>query len=227
MAGGAAKAAKGAGSLGSKLTLLGTAAAAWDQAKKVANPKDNLLTSLQQLGRSVSKATGDKTAPGGRHGYRQSGGTSTGAKPANAAKAKPAIPASRDLMNSGSSDKRFEKPKASDPARTRSTGSSGSSTSSGSSSPRSLPRPSLRAAMASSDAGMKNQDKNYRGNLFEKTFGYKPGQAPDQTKTAKNFDTKSDLYSPSTKVDGSKLDAKKIDQKKVNEYGRRKRRYND
>jgi hypothetical protein len=81
--------------------------------------------------------------------------------------------------------------------------------------------------MASSDAGMKNQDKNYRGSLFEKTFGYKPGQAPDQTKTAKNFDTKSDLYIPSTKVDGSNLDAKKIDQKKVNEYTRRKRRYND
>jgi hypothetical protein len=29
---------------------------------------------------------------------------------------------------------------------------------------------------------MKNQDKNYRGNLFEKTFGYKKGEAPDQVK---------------------------------------------
>jgi hypothetical protein len=43
----------------------------------------------------------------------------------------------------------------------------------------------------------------------------------------KKFDTKSDVYTPSTKVDGSGLDAKKIDQKKVNEYDRRKRKYND
>lgn len=47
---------------------------------------------------------------------------------------------------------------------------------SSSSSSRSTP-PASRPA---SDAGMKNQDKNYRGNLFEKTFGYKKGEAPDQ-----------------------------------------------
>ena len=29
-----------------------------------------------------------------------------------------------------------------------------------------------------------NQDKSYRGNLFEKTFGYKKGQAPDQRNKA-------------------------------------------
>lgn len=86
---------------------------------------------------------------------------------------------------------------------------------------------SSSAPSTSSNAGMKNQDKNYRGSLFEKTFGYKPGQAPDQLKMKDNFDTKSDIYSPSTKVDGSKLDALKIDQKKVNEYTRRKRRYSD
>jgi hypothetical protein len=73
---------------------------------------------------------------------------------------------------------------------------------------------------------MKNQDKNFRGNLFEKTFGYKRGEAPDQVKNKpSNFDTKSDVYTPSTKVDGSKLNALKIDQKKVSEYNRRKGRY--
>ena len=43
----------------------------------------------------------------------------------------------------------------------------------------------------------------------------------------KKFDTKSDVYTPNTKVDGSGLDTKKIDQKKVDEYKRRKSRYYD
>jgi len=81
---------------------------------------------------------------------------------------------------------------------------------------------------------MKNQDKNFRGNLFEKTFGYKPGNAPDQTRARQdkaanpsNFDTKSDTYQPQTKVDGSQYADKKPDMKKVNEYDRRKKRYYD
>lgn len=220
----AAKAAKGVGSLGSKLTLVGTAAAAIDQGKKVFNPKDNLLTSLQQLGRSVSKAAGDKTAPGGRPGYRQSGssaptkprvgninpkeGTGRGG-PSDVKKARTQTPTKPAAASTPSSS----------PSPRRQASSSGSG---GTTRPRSSSAPST-----SSNAGMKNQDKNYRGSLFEKTFGYKPGQAPDQLKMKDNFDTKSDIYSPSTKVDGSKLDALKIDQKKVNEYTRRKRRYSD
>lgn len=43
----------------------------------------------------------------------------------------------------------------------------------------------------------------------------------------KKFDTKSDVYTPNTKVDGSGLDAKKIDQKKVDEYNRRKKKFYD
>ena len=110
-----------------------------------------------------------------------------------------------------------------------STPSRGSSSGSGSSSPRSMPRAVIRSSAGPApDAGMKNQDKNFRGNLFEKTFGYKPGQAPDQTKgSSKQLDTKSDIYTPTTKVDGSQYANKSIDMKKVNEYDRRRRRYYD
>jgi hypothetical protein len=50
-------------------------------------------------------------------------------------------------------------------------------------------------------------------------------QSEAAQKVGNKFDSSSDLYTPSTKVDGSNLDANKIDQKKVNEYDRRKRRY--
>lgn len=52
-------------------------------------------------------------------------------------------------------------------------------------------------------------------------------QAGDAQKLGNKFDTKSDLITPTTKVDGSNLDTKKIDQKKVDEYKRRKNRYYD
>jgi len=82
-----------------------------------------------------------------------------------------------------------------------------------------------------SNAGMKNQDKNYRGNVFEKTFGYKAGQAPDQQKSRfKSVDNKfgqDSGYEPKTKVDGSKYADKKPDMKKVNEYDRLRRKYYD
>lgn len=59
-----------------------------------------------------------------------------------------------------------------------------------------------------SDAGMKNQDKNYRGNLFEKTFGYKKGDAPDQ-RAKKTASEKPDVgYKTSTKVDKNYADKK-------------------
>ena len=52
-------------------------------------------------------------------------------------------------------------------------------------------------------------------------------QAGDAQKVGNKFDTKSDLITPTTKVDGSNLDTKKIDQKKVDEYKRRKNGYYD
>jgi hypothetical protein len=134
----------------------------------------------------------------------------------------------------GSQQKSFAKPPAAKPKPpSRSSGSAGTgggqTRSSGGSSAPAAPRssaPRSTTPSTSSDAGMKNQDKNFRGNLFEKTFGYKRGEAPDQVKSKpSSFDTKSDTHTPTTKVDGSKLNAMKIDQKKVDEYKRRKDRY--
>jgi hypothetical protein len=103
-----------------------------------------------------------------------------------------------------------------------------SSSVSGSGSSRSMPRPQAGPA---SNAGMKNQDPKFRGNLFEKTFGYKPGQAPDQQKARfKSVDNKfgqDSGYEPKTKVDGSKYADKKPDMKKVKEYDRLRRKYYD
>lgn len=91
--------------------------------------------------------------------------------------------------------------------------------------------PRRQPAGPAPDAGMKNQDKNYRGNLFEKTFGYKSGQAPDQQKSKfKSVDNKfgqDSGYQPQTKVDGSKYADKKPDMKKVSEYDRLRRKYYD
>jgi len=78
---------------------------------------------------------------------------------------------------------------------------------------------------------MKNQDPKFRGNLFEKTFGYKKGEAPDQQKARfKSVDNKfgqDSGYEPKTKVDGSKYADKKPDMKKVKEYDRLRRKYYD
>lgn len=126
-------------------------------------------------------------------------------------------------------------PKPSTAAPTRSTTSRGSSAPTRTSTTtRPGSAPARRAAAPASNAGMNNQDKNYRGNLFEKTFGYKPGEAPSQVKSRQdkaanpdNFDTKADTYQPQTKVDGSRFADMKIDMKKAKEYDRRKRRLND
>jgi hypothetical protein len=78
---------------------------------------------------------------------------------------------------------------------------------------------------------MKNQNKTFKGNVFEKTFGYKPGQAPDQQKARfKSVDNKfgqDSGYETKTKVDGSKYADKKPDMKKVKEYDRLRRKYYD
>lgn len=50
-------------------------------------------------------------------------------------------------------------------------------------------------------------------------------QADAALKISGSFDSSKEIYSPSTKVDGSGLDISKIDQKKVSEYLRRRDRY--
>lgn len=67
-------------------------------------------------------------------------------------------------------------------APSRSNTSSASQPSRSSSSTRPSQAAPSRASSPGPDprAGMKNQDPNFRGNLFEKTFGYKKGEAPDQ-----------------------------------------------
>ena len=121
-------------------------------------------------------------------------------------------------------------PKPAKPAPTQSGGGSTQSRSGGGggSSRPAAPRPQ---SGPTSNAGMKNQDKNFKGNVFEKTFGYKPGQAPDQQKARfKSVDNKfgqDSGYEPNTKVDGSKYADKKPDMKKVKEYDRLRRKYYD
>lgn len=70
-----------------------------------------------------------------------------------------------------------------------------------------------------SNAGMKNQNKDYRGNLFEKTFGYKRGEAPDQLAKRANYAGTDTGYTPSTKVDKNYADKKPVNQTPV-AYGK-------
>jgi len=118
-------------------------------------------------------------------------------------------------------------PKPAKPAPTQSGGGSTQSRSGGGGTSRPMPR----SSGPTSNAGMKNQDPKFRGNVFEKTFGYKPGQAPDQQKSRfKSVDNKfgqDSGYEPNTKVDGSKYADKKPDMKKVKDYDRLRRKYYD
>jgi hypothetical protein len=134
-------------------------------------------------------------------------------------------------LNRINNDPRFAAPapKPKPPAPPPSGGGSTQSRSSGGGTSRpASPRPQSGPA---SNAGMKNQDPKFRGNLFEKTFGYKPGQAPDQQKARfKSVDNKfgqDSGYDTKTKVDGSKYADKKPDMKKVKEYDRLRRKYYD
>jgi hypothetical protein len=70
-----------------------------------------------------------------------------------------------------------------------------------------------------SNAGMKNQNKDYRGNLFEKTFGYKRGEAPDQLAKRANYAGTDTGVNPSTKVDKNYADKKPANQTPV-AYGK-------
>jgi hypothetical protein len=91
-------------------------------------------------------------------------------------------------------------------------------------------RPSAPAPMASKQTGDKAKDmETWRkanpalAKALDERLAKK--QSAAALRISGKFDTKTDIYSPSTKVDGSKLDANKIDQAKVSEYRRRKDRY--
>jgi len=139
------------------------------------------------------------------------------------------IPLGEGPRNNPNYGKPASKPKP--PAPTQSGGGSTQSRSGGGGTSRPAAPAPRRQPGPAADAGMKNQDKNYRGNLFEKTFGYKRGQAPDQQKSRfKSVDNKfgqDSGYEPNTKVDGSKYADKKPDMKKVKEYDRLRRKYYD
>lgn len=80
------------------------------------------------------------------------------------------------------------------------------------------PKPADKVPSGSSKATSK-QDKNYRGNLFEKTFGYKKGEAPDQLNKRANYAGADTGYTPSTKVDKNYADKKPVNQTPVS-YGK-------
>jgi hypothetical protein len=91
-------------------------------------------------------------------------------------------------------------------------------------------RPSAPAPMASKQTGDKAKDmETWRkanpvlAKALDERLAKK--QSAAALRISDKFNTKADIYSPSTKVDGSKLDASKIDQNKVSEYRRRKDRY--
>jgi len=80
------------------------------------------------------------------------------------------------------------------------------------------PKPADKVPSGSSKATSK-QDKNYRGNLFERTFGYKKGEAPDQLNKRANYAGADTGYTPSTKVDKNYADKKPVNQTPVS-YGK-------
>lgn len=91
-------------------------------------------------------------------------------------------------------------------------------------------RPSAPAPMESKQTGDKAKDmETWRKANHDLAKALDERLAKKQSAAAlrisDKFNTKADIYSPSTKVDGSKLDASKIDQNKVSEYKRRKDRY--
>jgi hypothetical protein len=136
------------------------------------------------------------------------------------------IPPGEGPRNNPNYGKSSSKPK---PAPTQSGGGSTQSRSGGGGTSRPAASAPRRQPGPAADAGMKNQDSKFRGNVFEKTFGYKAGQAPDQQKARfKSVDNKfgqDSGYEAKTKVDGSKYADKKPDMKKVNEYDRLRKKY--
>jgi hypothetical protein len=213
---GAVRTLKGAKGL---LGPVSTAAAIVPTAMSVFNPKDNIITRLGKLGRSIEKAI-----PGG------------GAKPRPVKPNKPGvsnIPASEGTGRGGPSDVRRNQTqtptrKPSIPAPTRS-GGGGSAPIAPRSSSAPVRRPSPAPAVSKQTGDKAKDMETWRKANPTLAKALDERQAKKQSgsalKISNQFDTKSDVYSPSTKVDGSKLDTSKIDQKKVSEYKRRKDRY--
>jgi hypothetical protein len=213
---GAVRTLKGAKGL---LGPVSTAAAIVPTAMSVFNPKDNIITRLGKLGSSIEKAI-----PGG------------GAKPRPVKPNKPGvsnIPPSEGTGRGGPSDVRKNRtqtttPKPSTQAPTRS-GGGGSAPPAPRSSGAPVRRPSSAPAVSKQTGDKAKDMETWRKANPTLAKALDERQAKKQSgsalKISNQFDTKSDVYSPSTKVDGSKLDTSKIDQKKVSEYKRRKDRY--
>jgi hypothetical protein len=213
---GAVRALKGGKGL---LGPVSTAAAIVPTAMSVFNPKDNIITRLGKLGSSIEKAI-----PGG------------GAKPRPVKPNKPGvsnIPPSEGTGRGGPSDVRKNQTqtstrKPSTPAPTRN-GGGGSAPSAPRSSSAPVRRPSPSPAVSKQTGDKAKDMETWRKANPTLAKALDERQAKKQSgsalKISNQFDTKSDVYSPSTKVDGSKLDTSKIDQKKVSEYKRRKDRY--
>ena len=236
---GAASAASKMGPLAKAAGVAGSALAVADQLGRVLNPKDNILTRAGSAGRRIEGLVGGggggNATPGERAArlnaqrgqYAGPGGKPDGSGKGQERQTTPRVNKVRqDQMRAALNN---DYPLSTASQRRGSAQSGGGSTQSRGSSP--APAAPRRQPGLAADAGMKNQDKNYRGNLFEKTFGYKPGQAPDQQKSRfKSVDNKfgqDSGYEPKTKVDGSKYADKKPDMKKVKEYDRLRRKYYD
>jgi len=178
------------------------------------------------------KRTGlDKKTEAQTGGSRRGAAAGTRAKPTSALQGRVGNANVNDLRR-GQEEARKAQLERANRGQRSTTQSGGGSTQSrgggGGSSRPAAPRPQSGPA---SNAGMKNQDPKYRGNLFEKTFGYKKGEAPDQQKSrfksVSNKFGQDSGYEPKNKVDGSKYADKKPDMKKVKEYDRLRRKYYD
>ena len=217
-------------------TLLTTAAAkALDTLGKAAKPSEwkRVQKELKDRGYGSGNKPNSASARGSRAGA--AAGTRTRsrntAKPTSALEGRVSNANINDLRRGQEEARKAQLERANRGQRSTTQSGGGSTQSRSSSSSRSMPSAVTRSTAPARDAGMKNQDPKYRGNLFEKTFGYKKGEAPDQQKSRfKSVDNKfgqDSGYEPKTKVDGSRYSDKKPDMKKVKEYDRLRRRYYD
>jgi len=233
------------GRAGTAATVLGVAEAALGNmnnsygkaVRKGAEERDSSnMRALQNIG--VMRKPGGKPAgvrAGTASGRTGRGGTAADVKPTSSPKPKPASVADYKDAQGNTYDgnsgrlKQAKKAPAPSPAPTSSNRGGSSPTPSRSSTP--VRRPAASPApMTSKQTGDKAKDmETWRKANPALAKALDERQAKKQSgsslKISSKFDTKSDVYTPSTKVDGSKLDTNKIDQKKVSEYKRRKDRY--
>lgn len=186
-----------AGSVGRAVNPVLAAAGVVDQARRVFNPNDNILTDLQKLGGVLGKNQNSGRTGAGRRenpASRRNGASNSSSNGSTARTAVGNIPAGEGTGRGSPND----------PPRRASTSSGGSGgggrTSGGGSSapsrsgpmpssvmkasPASAPKPAEKKPPSGGSYGsdgkqLYNADKKDNP-LFKRTFGYKPGDAPDQ-----------------------------------------------